>query len=421
MDQIEQSFTLTAGANVSDVPPPAPAGAVGTPKSRPSTAPPAAAASPKAPAPVSAPAGGGNVYRMKLAKIVDERGFEQPMTALTILVPTDWQFHGSVVYAQAVGCHANLVKLVLRASSPDGRLAVELLPGNTWQWTDDANMRNLMQQSNRQRAQFGGRGCDIMAPMTADQFLRQSVLPAARRGARVLGSEPMPEAARRLQEEAAQVQEMAARQGIRATVRSDAGRLRLSYTQDGQPVEEWLTAMTSSLAMPGPSFDMRSGRMGQALFYSNSANHVFAVRAPQGQLDAQEKFFQLIMGTVRVDSRWQARVQQVISNLQAQDSKGAMDRSAIATKSGQDISKIIHDTYENTTKSREHSMEGWSQYMRGVQTFRNPNTGETVELSNEYGHAWAGPNNTYLVTDSAGYNPNASLQGNWTRLEAVPR
>jgi hypothetical protein len=122
MDQIEQSFTLTAGANVSDVPPPAPAGAVGTPKSRPSTAPPAAAASPKAPAPVSAPAGGGNVYRMKLAKIVDERGFEQPMTALTILVPTDWQFHGSVVYAQAVGCHANLVKLVLRASSPDGRL-----------------------------------------------------------------------------------------------------------------------------------------------------------------------------------------------------------------------------------------------------------------------------------------------------------
>jgi hypothetical protein len=163
--------------------------------------------------------------------------------------------------------------------------------------------------------------------------------------------------------------------------------------------------------------------MGQVLYYTNAADHVFAMRAPQGQLDAQEKFFQLLMASVHVDPQWQARVQQVIANLQAQDSKGAMDRSAIATKAGQDMSKIIHDTYQNATTSREHAMEGWSQYMRGVQPFRNPTTGETVELSNQYGHAWAGPNSTYLVTDSALFNPNSdpAFKGNWTQLEPVQR
>ena len=367
----------------------------------------------------SAAPAGGNFYRMKLARIVDERGFERPMTALTLLLPTDWQFQGSVQYAQATGCHANIVQLIFRAGSQDGRVAIELFPGNTWQWTDDPNMRNMLQTSNQQMARFGRRGCDIMAPMTAEEFLRRQVLPSARRGAAVAGSEAMPDAEARMQEEAREAQQAAARQGIRVNVRSSAGRVRVSYALGGQPVEEWFTAMTSSISMAGPSFNMRTGRMGQAVYYSSTADHVFGMRAPQGQLDAQEKLFQLVMSTVRVDPQWQARVQQVIANLQAQDSKGAADRSAIATKAGQDMSKIIHDTYQNATTSREHSMEGWSQYMRGVETFRNPNTGDTVELSNQYGHAWAGPDGTYVVTDSASFNPNSSLQGNWTRLEAV--
>jgi len=421
--QIAQSFTLTAPPKVADGPPPAPAGAIDISPSRPSTAPqqPRAPVAPSSPGGASTAPAGGNVYRMKLVRIVDERGFEQPMTALTLLIPTDWQFQGGVQYGQGTGCHANLVKLSFRAGSPDGRLAMELFPENTWQWTNDLNMRKMMQASNQQMARFGARGCDIMPPMSADEFLRRSVLPFVRRDARVSGSEPMPDAAQRLEEEARQLQQIAARQGMRVNIRTDAGRVRVSYMLGGEPVEEWFTAMTSSTGMAGPSFNMRTGRMGQTLYYSNAADHVFAMRAPQGQLDAQEKFFRLVMGTVRVDPQWQARVEQVIANLQAQDIKGANDRSAIAAKAGQDMSKMIHDAYQNATNSRDHSMEGWSQYMRGVQTFRNPNTGETVELSNQYGHAWAGPDNTYVVTDSANFNPNSSLQGNWTRLEAVPR
>jgi hypothetical protein len=231
----------------------------------------------------------------------------------------------------------------------------------------------------------------------------------------------MAEADARLQEEAREAQQAAARQGLRVNVRTSAARVRVSYTLGGQLVEEWLTAMTTSIGMAGPSFSMRTGRMGQAVYYSSAADHVFGMRAPQGQLDAEEKFFRLVTGTVRVDAQWQARVQQVIANLQAQDSKSAADRSAIIAKSGQDTARIIHDTYQNATNSREHSMESWSQYMRGVQTFRDPSTGDTVELSNQYGNAWAGPNGTYVVTDSANFNPNSSLQGNWTRLEAVQR
>jgi hypothetical protein len=218
-----------------------------------------------------------------------------------------------------------------------------------------------------------------------------------------------------------EVQQQAAAQGIRVNIRTDASRVRVNYSLGGAPVEEWFTAMTTSLGMPAPSFNMFTGRVGQSLNYTNGADHIFAVRAPQGQLDAEEKFFQLIMGSVQMNPQWEARVQAAIATLMAQDSKGAMDRSAIATKAAEDQRRITRETYENTNKSREHSMAAWSQYMRGVQTYRNPSTGEMVELSNRYDHAWAGSDGTYVVTDSSTLNPNSSMQGSWTRLEQVKR
>ena len=99
----------------------------------------------------------------------------------------------------------------------------------------------------------------------------------------------------------------------------------------------------------------------------------------------------------------------------------AFERARILARASQDTARIIHETYQNSTRSREHSMEGWSQYMRGVQTYRNATNGDTVDLPNELGYAWAGPNGQYLVTDSATMNPNQAMGGNWTKLEPVRR
>jgi hypothetical protein len=359
---------------------------------------------------------GANVYHMKLVRIIDQRGFGQPMTAMTMLIPNDWQFQSNVQYGDGVGCHPNLVRLTFRATSPDGRLAIELFPGSAWQWSDDSYAVNMMRNLNQQTAQYNVHGCDLMPPLSADSYLRQVVLPSARRGARVTGSEVMPDAAYQLQQEVSQSRQIAARYGVYWNFRADVGRVRASYMMYGQPVEEWFTAMTSSTAVPGPN-----GRMGQTLYYNNAADHVFGMRAPQGQLDAEEKFFNMILSTVRMDPQWEGNVRQVLANMAAKDAQSEAERSAIIAMAGQAEANSIHSSYEYATKSREHSMEGWSQYMRGVQSFRNPNSGDTVELSNMYGNAWAGPNDKYILSDSPNYNPNSSQQGNWTRLEAVTR
>jgi hypothetical protein len=422
-DQMEKSFTLTmpsaSGAPVHDEPPPIPSGA-GT-AHRPATPPqPSQPFAP--PATTKAAPGNPGYYRMKKATLVDERGFERPMPAMSILIPSDWRFQGGVQYAKAAGCSANLAQLAFRAVSPDGQMALELIPGNTWQWSDDPNTVQMLRTSNQQQARYGRKGCDIMPPMTAGEYVRRTVVPSARAQARLTGVEPMPEVAQEVGQKAQQAQAAAQQAGMQTRVRADVGRARLAYTIDGQPAEEWMLAITYASAMQAPTYNMRTGRMGQTVSYTCAAEGVYAFRAPAGQLDSREKLFMAMLSTVHVSAQWQNRVMQVVANMNAADAKGAADRTKIIAQSGQDTSKIIHDTYENTSKARDRAAEGFSQYLRGVETYRNPNTGETVELSNQYGHAWAGNNGEYILSDSANFNPNVDLRGgNWTQLEQVRR
>ena len=50
---------------------------------------------------------------------------------------------------------------------------------------------------------------------------------------------------------------------------------------------------------------------------------------------------------------------------------------------------------------------------------RDPATGGTMELSNQYDHAWLNGANEYVMSDDPNFNPNGNLNGNWNQLEVV--
>jgi len=52
-------------------------------------------------------------------------------------------------------------------------------------------------------------------------------------------------------------------------------------------------------------------------------------------------------------------------------------------------------------------------------TYRDPLTGQAMELSNQCGHAWRNGNHEYIMSDDPNFNPNAQLSGNWNELRAV--
>lgn len=358
--------------------------------------------------------------RLKRVQIIDRQGFEKPMPAMSMLVPTDWSFDGQIRYAQKIGDPSELVHLAFRAASPDGRLAIEMFPGWSWAWADDAMMRQAIQSQNAMSARMGGAQTEVGPPMSARDFLARVAVPRLRRGAKLLGIEPIPELDPPLQAQVKQAQALAAQAGVQMRLKADQARARIQLAQGKPPAEEWLTAVVFVRSTAMPSMNSGTGQMAQSAMYQSTADQLFALRAPAGELSGHEKLFRTVLSTVRVDPTWQARVTQVQANMSASNVQSARDRSKIIAQSAEEQRRAIREGYENRQRSEARNAEHFSDAMRGVQTFHDPRTGEDVKLSNQYAHAWVSGNGEYVMSDSAG-NPGQVLQGNWTELQPIRR
>jgi hypothetical protein len=355
------------------------------------------------------------VHHMKRVQVIDRSGFERPLPAITMLIPSDWTFESQVVYGKGT-CGA-LFALSFRAQSPDGKTGIELFPAYSWQWADDPQMRQLLQQQNEQNARFHRPGCDVMPTMSAADFLTKVVAPKLRPGARLHGAEHLPDLHESLVLKNQQMQAQMQQLGLRGKVTLDDARLRISYEQDGAPLEEWLTATVTVHATPMPVFNR--GQMGQSVSYGEEAQMLFALRAPAGELDAKQRLYELVLSTMRVEPEWQQRIQQVQGNIQAANQKGIADRAAIQRKSAEDTARIRSETYAQKQEAQAQSHQQFSQYLRGVETYKDPNSGEKVELDSRYGHAWSNGNGEYILSESPDFDPNQHTNGNWTQLQQV--
>ena len=371
--------------------------------------------------PLAGVAGEPGYLRLKRVEIVDRHGFEKPMPAMSLLIPTDWSFDGEVRFAQRVGNAEDLARLAFRATSPDGRLAIEMFPGWGWVWADDPMMRQAIQNQNAMSAQLGRARTEMGPPMSARDFLTRVAVPRLRPGARVLGTEPIPEVDQALQAQVKQAQTMAAQAGVQMRLKADHARARIQLPSGKAPAEEWITAVVFTRTTAMPSMNPATGQMVQTAMHQSSADQLFGLRAPAGELPSHEKLFRTVLSTVRVDPTWQARVSQVQANMAASNVQGAGDRSRIIAQSAEDTRRTIREGYEARQKSEDRNSERWGDAMRGLQTFRNPSTGEDVKLSNQYPHAWANGSGEYVMSDTPGFNPAQVLHGSWTELQPVRR
>ena len=333
------------------------------------------------------------------------------MASASLLIPTDWQFQGATNWNIKDSC--NTIQTSVKATGPDGK-AFEIFPAYAWTWADDPT---FLRQGFAQKAQFGTHACDVQPPVSAADYAKQ-IMGKVRPGARIAAIEPAPQLMERLQQQARQTEQSAAQYRLQQRVHPDVVKARIKYSVNGQAVEEWVVVAVIVTATTAPSYSARSMKMVPSTSYNCSAT-MMAERAPQGQLDASAKFFDLVASTYHVSPAWQNRVAGNALAVQQIELKGVRDRAAIVSKNAEDIRNIQREGYENQQRVQDQSAKEFSQVIRGVESYRNPGTGETVELDSNYGHAWVNGTGTYLLSDQAGFNPNTVSSESWTPLEHV--
>jgi hypothetical protein len=349
----------------------------------------------------------GAYLRLKKVQIIDPgaANVQTALPAFDLLIPTSWNFKGTVNFGGGKGgCFADFFAVSWEATSADGSIAFQGAPNYSWQYTDDAVELRKLNDPNRRALGAGGKPCPISKPLRAEDYFRQNVL-SSLPASTVISVEQFPE----LNQIARKQMGLPPSDAGNGGTRTEAIRVRTEFQKDGAPTEAWLALAVVTRIYP----------VGRGLFYDCHAIDFVALRAPKGKLDANDKLFKVMTSSIRPEPQWQAYSNGIIAKyykIEAQ--KEAAEDQAWADLQNR-ITQTILDVTANQTRGSQNSFIGADQGIRGVQTFRDPSTGKTVELSNLYDNAWNNGTNEYLMSDDPNFNPNGHVNGSWNQLQVV--
>lgn len=306
-------------------------------------------------------------------------------TALTLLVPQGWKTAGGIVWDWN---RAFLCDLEMRVYDPHSARQVEFLPQMSFTWGNPFLTRGM--------SYSGGE----VQPLVTDpkEFVAQYIVPRHRRGARVVSEKLMPDVA------AASLATDPTGIG-----RAYAGRVRLEYVHEGQAMEEDVYVILFSLQTSGSPLISWLGTG-------------FAIRSAKGKLDDDSALLLAVAHSRRFDIQWYADYQQAVQIMQ-QSQMYAIEQTAVRNnimrQARAEISATIVETYRKQQATNDRVNQQFSNYVRGVEQYHSPFQTYAVQLPSGYNQVWGNSQGQYLLSNSASFNPNQSLQGNWQQLKAV--
>ncbi|HOX58651.1 MAG TPA: hypothetical protein P5205_20655 [Candidatus Paceibacterota bacterium] len=315
--------------------------------------------------------------------------------ALSFLAPVDWQVEGGIVWRTHPTMPASVA---MRVRNPKGLEQLENFPTLGFSWGGYLPVSGFPQGSMYM-------GNEVQPPVRdAIAYVKERLLPLARGNvqARIVKTEELP----KLAEAARQAEAVPPFGGPQMIF--TAGRVRIEYQVAGKAVEEDLYGVLNTMVLPTGNMTIQV------------ADRLCGMRAPKGKLDQAAKVFETMIHSTRINLQWFSQYSQLVQALtqaQMNQIRAAGELSRYISRTSNEISDMMRQSYEQRQASQDRINQNWSQYMRGVDEYRDPVAGRPVELPSGYQNAWVNGSGEYIVTDSANFNPNVELDGNWQKLE----
>jgi hypothetical protein len=335
--------------------------------------------------------------------VVDTQGFGSEV--FRMLIPKDWTFSGGLAWDMTkIPPDA---KIAYTVSSPDGLSALDKTAPMTFLWSQDPSMNYTYAQA----------GTPVMQPMGAADYLRAYYIPRTRSavtGLRAVETQPLPGLA----------QHMLALGNMQLSLfhqispprtpietRADSARVKVEYEWQGRrTVEDFTCTVTSVIAYTATMYG--------AVPLINWVAQVESFRSPTDEMPSRIRLFQTMIYS-RVDNpRWTVdniRLAAIINREQLRHQQAIFARLRQIRETQSEISDIVWQAYKDRSQAQDRMFDNYTQALRGVDTYVDPVNSRDVELPSGFGNVWTNGTD-YILSDSAGYNPNAELNGTWTQM-----
>jgi len=308
--------------------------------------------------------------------------------AVSFLIPAGWKAEGGVKWYPNLAIQANLL---MKISNPRTGASIEFLPAQRFSWPT-ATVVSIPQGANYL-------GNIIWPPIyDAPEFIRTMYESGPLRrlqGARMLKTEKFPKVAAELSQfHRSQVQ---------------CVRVRYEYQDGEQPWEEdvYITLIYTTTQI--------------GTYWTSVGTYSF--RAPRGQLDRFTPVMNTTINTYRLTPEWYGYlmyVRQLFNDRMAQGIRDAGAISQAVTRNTAEIRKMYEDSYRKANESQDRISRNYSEYIRGVETYRNPYEDRPIQLPSGYDGVWVNRSGEYLLSNQSGFNPNEGSTTEWRRMQRSP-
>jgi hypothetical protein len=339
------------------------------------------------------------VVRFKRYLVNDDQGFQMPF--VRGIIPADWTVKGGVVWRMALG-PPDLMRFHW-GDAQDIR-AIDSYPYVRFVWENpDSPLARRLNVPGRVLGH-----CIVMEP-PADQFdaIDKVIVGMFRpdlKQAQVVSKEKLPKVAK------ANYDELAKNLGPQFAIEVWAGRETFEYQLHGQTVQE-LVSLVFAESMFRPS-----GNRGWDISYATSE------RAPKGTLDKLQPISMVIFRSLQLNPAWSQQLAQLIEKRQAaerQQQEETFDRIEARIRAQSEANDEEHANYWQHSEDLNRQSENFADYQREVSPWKD-NEGNSYKLPTQYSYAWSGADGQIIMSNDAGYNPNADpdlTPTNWAPMQ----
>ncbi len=318
------------------------------------------------------------------------------MVAFTGLMPAGWRVYGGISWRLELVPHA-----VVDYSfyDPNGLAAVRFLPGVVYLWTESGPFQGILQPG-----QVSGRSIVMPPPINNPQwYIQQIVVPqhfSFARNVTIGRIEPMPAVAQQAAQYMAPVAVAAG-----GSLRLEGYRARLHYEWEGQAYDEdvyFTLVFTRIVNMTG-------------VMWTWLPEMMHSIRAGRGELDELTPLLRVVAANTSPTPEWYAIREQISQSIHTQTMQTLRQMGDLQWQmyqNRQQLSRQHHDQWRNQQAMLDRTHEAFTQYIRGVETYRTPD-GARMELPAGYNNAWMRPETGEVVlSNEPRYDPGSY----WTRI-----
>lgn len=341
-----------------------------------------------------------------LHQLIDHQ--HQGVVASVFEYPSSWQARSHVAWNLQ---HVSLpVIAYAQAFNPHGTEAFEFLPVEYFFWINEGY--GFYQQGQN----YLGQVC--LPPMSAADAMTRWVVPKYRGNRpdlKIVGVSFVPQLAQRINLK------------LGGATTEDVC-VKLTYTEQGRLFEEELYGL--KFAQNAPYY----GPQGMMMQINWGFARLFSFRAEAGALDARRETFWRIAGSVKLNPLWEQLYTQILQQLKMQFDQyiqAGYSQIQAAAQISQTISANNDALLSSFAQQRQaagpssaargdasapSTSDAFDEYVRGVETVKDPFYGESQQDYN-YQYHWTNGSGEYRHSNDPFFNPNIGSTQNWTIME----